>query len=193
MPARILKIGPDTRLLERIRQGDEGALVELHARHRKPVIALVLRNSGTAADGEEILEEALVILWERVRQGRYEERAAAGTFLFATARNLWLRRLAARRRERPTDPADLPEPVDPDSPLDALIAAEEASLVAAALADLGETCRRILLLFYWEEHSMEEIAAAVGLANAATAKARKHQCRKELERAVRARMTGERA
>jgi DNA-directed RNA polymerase specialized sigma24 family protein len=36
------------------------------------VTAFVLRNSGTQDDAEDMLQEALVILWERVRSGRFE-------------------------------------------------------------------------------------------------------------------------
>jgi DNA-directed RNA polymerase specialized sigma24 family protein len=36
-------------------------------------------------------------------------------------------------------------------------------------------------LFYWDEYSLEEIAAAMGFANAETVKSKKYQCKKALE------------
>ncbi|MGB6649412.1 MAG: sigma-70 family RNA polymerase sigma factor, partial [Bacteroidota bacterium] len=47
---------------------------------------------------------------------------------------------------------------------------------------LGEPCRTLLLLFYWEERSMGEIAVELGFANADTAKSKKYQCKKALEK-----------
>jgi RNA polymerase sigma factor (sigma-70 family) len=174
-------LNEDTRLLDRIRRGDEDALVTLYRQSCKSVMALVTRNSGTAGDAEEVLQEALVILWERVRQGRYRHAARLETFLYATARNLWLRRLARVRREAPReiDPEELASE-DP-SPLDQLIESEESALIANALRRLGEPCRTLLVLFYWEEANMEEIAGRLGFANAETAKSKKYQCKKALQ------------
>ena len=175
----------DARILDRIRKGDEGALVELYRENRNPVRALVMRNRGTEEDADDILQESLVTLWERVRTGRFHYSARLGTFIYATARNMWLRRLARSRREVAgieTDPAS-----DDASPLELMIEEEEAEIVRSALERLGEPCRKLLLLFYWEEESMESIAAQMGMANADTVKSRKYQCKKSLEALIRER------
>jgi RNA polymerase sigma factor (sigma-70 family) len=181
MARPLLFLNDDARLLDGIRSGDEEALVTLYRRAEPQVRALVMRNSGTLQDGQEILQEALVILWERVRAGRYEHAARCETFLFATARNLWLRRLARRRREVPDLPdGDTVAAADPD-PLESMIEDEQTRMIGNALMRLGEPCRTLLLLFYWEEVPMEEIARRLGFANAATAKSKKYQCKKTLQ------------
>ena len=180
--------GNDAAILDRIRKGDQGALVELYRDNRRPVRALVLRNSGTEEDADDMLQEALVTLWERVRSGKFRFEARLGTFVYAAARNMWLRRLARSRREVPSEGTD---PPDADaSPLDVMIGEEESAIVRSALETLGEPCRKLLLLFYWEEESMESIAAALGMANADTVKSKKYQCKKALEALVRERMPG---
>jgi RNA polymerase sigma factor (sigma-70 family) len=132
-----------------------------------------------------MLQEALVILWERVRDGRFQYTARLSTFVVGTVKNLWLRRLARGRREFPSDGA-VDTAADPDdSPLDALIERERTGAVRNALHRIGEPCRTILLLFYWEQASMEEIASRLGFANAETAKARKYQCKKSLQQILR--------
>ncbi len=171
----------DARLLDRIRRGDEEALVTLFRQSRRAVTALITRNSGTERDAEEVLQESLVVLWERIRQGRYRHVARLETFLYATARNLWLRRLARARREAPLDLDASESAADDPSPLDRLIESEESAMVSKALSRLGEPCRTLLGLFYWEEASMEEIAARLGFANAETAKSKKYQCKKTLQ------------
>ena len=59
---------------------------------------------------------------------------------------------------------------------------EQSVAVRNALDRLGEPCRSLLVLFYWEEASMDEIARRLGLANAATAKSKKYQCKEQLKR-----------
>ena len=66
--------------------------------------------------------------------------------------------------------------------MDALIETEDVDRVRRAFQQLGEQCRKILLLFYWEERTMEEIASALGFANAETVKSKKYQCKKSLQR-----------
>ena len=179
----------DARTLDRIRKGDEGALAQLYAENRDPVRSLVMRNSGNADDADDMLQESLVTLWERVRTGRFHYSARLGTFLYATARNMWLRRLARKRKE-PTGIVTDP-PGEDASPLDLLIEEEEAEIVRSALESLGEPCRKLLLLFYWEEESMDSIAVRMGMANADTVKSKKYQCKKALEAILRERMPGD--
>ncbi len=181
MASRLLFFDSDARILGRIREGGEDALVELYRRCRRPVLAYIVANSGSADDAEDLLQEALVVLWERVRGGRFEQTAKIETFIVATVRNMWLRRLSRMRRES-RNPSDREEPADDaPSPLDSLIDGEEAVLVRQALDTLGDPCRSLLLLYYWEELSMQEIADRLGFANADTVKSKKYQCKKALE------------
>jgi RNA polymerase sigma factor (sigma-70 family) len=149
------------------------------------VASLVTRNNGTADDAEDILQEAIVTLWERVRTGRFEYSARLSTFLYATARNLWMRRLARARREPAANGANSEMGSGDPDPLELMVEGEEATIVGNALERLGEPCKKLLVLFYWEERTMEEIAAALGFVNADSAKSKKYQCKKALEKLLR--------
>ena len=181
MRGQLLFLNAESRILEQIRTGDEEGLAALYRSNQRAISSFVTRNHGTSDDADDILQEALVILWERVRTDRYEHRARLGTFVFATARNLWLRRLARQRRET-REPELLEEYSDGDpSPLDLLVESEESSGIRKALDRLGEPCRALLVLFYWEELPLDEIAGRLGFANADTVKSKKYQCKKTLQ------------
>ncbi len=173
-------VSTDARVLEMLRQGDEEALVMLYRSNRKPVTAFVLRNNGTHDDAEDMLQEALVVLWERVRSGRFAYTAKLDTFVFATVKNMWMRRLFRKRREVSESQDAVDRPDDALSALEEMITREESRTIREALNELGEPCRELLLLFYWEELPMDEIAARLGFANAETAKSKKYQCKKAL-------------
>lgn len=174
----------DAKILDLIWKGDEEALVMLYDSNRRPIVNLVMRNSGGADDAEDVLQESLIVLWERVRAGRFEYKAKLNTFVYATAKNMWSQKL--RRKGRVVsgnfDPDGEEDPAP--SALENLIASEQALKVSEALGKIGEQCRKLLLLFYWDELSMDEIAAQLGFANADTAKAKKYQCKKALEAAL---------
>ena len=182
MSPRLFFLSSDARVIDLIKKGDEEALVILYEANRRPITSFVVRNSGTPQDSEDMLQEALVVLWERVRAGKFEYTAQLGTFIFATVKNMWLRQLARLRREVPSELDPDTNPANGVSPLEMMIEDEQASLVREALDKLGEPCRKLLLLFYWEELSMVQIAEQLGFANAETAKSKKYQCKKSLEK-----------
>jgi RNA polymerase sigma factor (sigma-70 family) len=185
MKSSLLFLTNDAKILDLIRKGDEEALVLLYDSNRRPIVNLVMRNRGGADEADDVLQESLIVLWERVRGGRFEYKAKLSTFIYATAKNVWSQRLRRKGREIAGElDADGQEDPAP-SPLDDLIASEQAALVSGALAKIGEQCRKLLLLFYWDELSMDEIAAELGFANADTAKAKKYQCKKALEDVLR--------
>jgi RNA polymerase sigma factor (sigma-70 family) len=185
MKSSLFFLTNDAKILDLIRKGDEEALVTLYDSNRRPIVTLVMRNNGSADDAEDVLQESLIVLWERVRAGKFEYKAKLSTFIYATAKNLWSQRLRRKGREIAggLDP-DGQENPDP-SPLENLIASEQAALVSEALGKIGEQCRKLLLLFYWDELPMDEIAVKLGFANADTAKAKKYQCKKALEDVLR--------
>lgn len=184
MSSSLLFLNNDARILDLIRRGDEESLVRLYHSSRKPVMSYILHNNGTPDDAEDMLQDALIVLWERVRSGRFEYAARLETFIVATVRNMWLRRLARRKRELPATAESGELASGEPSPLEDIIESEEAGLVQKALGKLGEQCRKLLVFYYWDELSMEEIASRLGFLNADTVKSKKYQCKKELQRII---------
>jgi RNA polymerase sigma factor (sigma-70 family) len=96
---------------------------------------------------------------------------------------MWSRELARKRREQPVV-EDLEFVTANNNPtaLDDLIKNEHVDSIRNALNRLGEPCKKLLMLYYWEELSMEEIAEELGFANAETAKSKKYQCKEMLKK-----------
>jgi RNA polymerase sigma factor (sigma-70 family) len=183
MTSSLFFLNSDAKILDLIRKGDDGkSLAVLYKASRRPVVSYVMKNSGTSDDADDVLQEAVVVLWEKVRSGSFQYESKLSTFIMGTAKNIWLRRLARRRKEVPEGRSvEDARSLDP-SPLEELIESDRARLVRDSLEKLGDPCKKLLLLFYWEECSLEEIAAKMGFANAETVKSKKYQCKKALER-----------
>ncbi|MBI5473479.1 MAG: sigma-70 family RNA polymerase sigma factor [Ignavibacteriae bacterium] len=188
MAAPLTFLNNDSKILSLIRSEDDEGLVMLYEANRKPIRAYISRNNGTEDDADDLLQEALIVLWERVRSNRYQYTARLSTFIYATVKNMWLRRLARLRRESPAEVEEMTGRIESASALDIMIESEEANLIHKALAELGEPCKTLLILYYWEEQSMEEIAEALHLANADTAKSKKYQCKKALHQLLKQKM-----
>ena len=182
MEPKLFFLNSDARILDLMKKGDEEALVALYRANKKMVTSFVLRNSGTLDDADDMLQEAVIILWERVRACRFEYSAQLSTFIFATVKNIWYRRLARHKREIPIELHEFSIVSDELSPLEEMIETDKSKTIAAALIKLGEPCKTLLILFYWEECSMDEIAQRMKFANADTVKSKKYQCKKALEK-----------
>jgi RNA polymerase sigma factor (sigma-70 family) len=182
MKSSLFFLHSDAKILDLLRKREDAeGLMMLYKANRREVTAYVVNNSGTSEEAEDMLQEAVVVLWEKVRSGDFQYQAKLSTFVLAIVKNMWRRHLARRRREVPQgDRLDMAQDGNL-SPLDALIESERARLVRGAMKKLGDPCKKLLLLFYWEERSLEEIAAIMGFANADTVKSKKYQCKKVLE------------
>jgi RNA polymerase sigma factor (sigma-70 family) len=175
-------LNDDAKILDLMKNGDDDALVLIYQQNRKAVVSLVVKNNGSSDDAEDVLQDSVVILWERVRSGRFEYTAKLSTFLFAIAKNVWSRKRMRKQRETATEfNSDILES-DDTSQLDMLVESERSKKIAQALEELGDPCKTLLLLYYWEEKSQEEIAVQMGFANAATVKSKKYTCKKMLEK-----------
>jgi RNA polymerase sigma factor (sigma-70 family) len=183
-------LNDDSKLLDALRNGDEEALAELFRQNRRPVTSLVTRNQGSEDDAEDVLQESMVVLWQRVRSGSFEYQSKLSTFIYATAKNIWFRRLARQRRELPAAEDTLKMASGDATPLEDMEENERVLAVQKGMEQIGNPCRDLLLLFYWEERSMEEIAVKLGFANADTVKSKKYQCKKSLELLVRKMLGG---
>jgi RNA polymerase sigma factor (sigma-70 family) len=181
MKPPLLFFNTDSKILDLMKKGDEEALVMLYEANRRMVRAYVLRNHGTEDDAEDLLQDAVIVLWERVKAGTFEYTSKLSTFIYATVQNIWRRRLARMKRETAMEFSGLNDPEDSTSPLDVLMEDDTSKKISAALAALGEPCKTLLMLFYWEECSLENIAKKMKFANAETAKSKKYQCKKALE------------
>jgi len=190
MQTPLFFLNDDSKLLDALRNGDDSVLEELFDKNRRSVASLVIRNNGTEDDVEDVLQESLIVLWERIRKGTFEYQAKLSTFIYATAKNIWLRKLARQRREFTSSGETFDIPNGDSTPYEEMEENERVLAVEHAMEEIGNPCRDILLLYYWEEQTMEAIAVKLGFANADTVKSKKYQCKKALEKLVKKALGG---
>jgi RNA polymerase sigma-70 factor (ECF subfamily) len=165
----------DPGLLSRARCGDETAFLTLYQRHRMATFRFAYRLTGAASAAEDIVQECFLALLGGA--GFDARQASLRTYLFGIVRHLALKR--ARLVEHETDEGgDRAAEFDP---LSQLLASERAALVERAVAALPLLQREALILFEYEELSLEEIAAVTG-AEVGAVKARLFRARESVRR-----------
>jgi RNA polymerase sigma-70 factor (ECF subfamily) len=103
-------------LLDRARSGDGDAFAELTGPFRRELQVHCYRMLGSAADAEDMLQEAMMAAWRGL--GRFQERSSLRTWLHAIATNKCLNHLrASRDAPLPRPAVPLPAPTRSGEPL----------------------------------------------------------------------------
>ena len=137
----------------------------------------VIQNSGTESDASALLQDALVVLWEKVRQKDFILNARLSTFLYGVVKNIWLKELARRKKLVSLDLVQSKSDEHPGQD-EQLEQDELATIVKECMSHLSDLCQKVLIAFYYEELSMHEISRKLGLASEDVAKSKKYQCKK---------------
>ena len=109
---------------------------------------------------EEVAQESLTRLVQALREGRLQDPAHLGAFTRAIARHVIVDVLRARQRQSAT--ATTEEPASEEDSLGALVSAEQATRVRAAMEQLSGGDRDILRLSFFEGLTPQQIAERTG-------------------------------
>jgi RNA polymerase sigma-70 factor (ECF subfamily) len=153
----------DAELLRAVARGDESAFARVYDRYSPILLGLMLRILRSRAEAEDVLQEVFLQVWQRAHSFD-PARGRAFTWLVTLARSRAIDRLrsvGSRERAARASAEDAPPESGPAEWADeAAVRAERAGAVRAALAELPEEQRQVLLLAYLEGMSQSEIAAA---------------------------------
>jgi RNA polymerase sigma factor (sigma-70 family) len=169
-------------LLEGLAAGERMAAETIYRQHFNLIQALIINNNGASDDAKDIFQEAMIVLYEKVRSGGFELNCQIKTFLYSVSRRLWLKRL--QQQSRYASPGDsMEELVAVDDDLDAHEQRNaEYEMMERAMNHLGEPCKSLLEAFYLQKQRMQEIAASFGYTNAENAKTQKYKCLMRLKK-----------
>ena len=159
----------DAEAMTRLRGGDDLALNELMARWQQPLANYLTRFCGNEATALDLAQDTFVRVYEA--RARYDTRGKFATWLYTIAGNLarnshrWQQRHPSVSLDAPTDEkggtlaTHLPDAAPaPDESADT---SERATAVRAAIAELPEDQRTIVLLSEYEDRSHADIAAVL--------------------------------
>ncbi|HEY0666801.1 MAG TPA: sigma-70 family RNA polymerase sigma factor [Sphingobacteriaceae bacterium] len=175
-------IPADNDIILGILNDSKDSLNRLYKFYFPMALQLVLRNNGNEDDAKDIFQEAVIVLYNKVKSGNFELSSKLNTFLYSVCRRLWLKRLNQQNRNA-GNIKDFEEflPVEDD-----LVSYEEQDLkfkqMDAALQLLGEPCRTIIEDFYMNNQSMQDICNKFGYTNTDNAKTQKYKCLQRLKK-----------
>lgn len=183
----VIRNFPDSELVANLRNGkkiDESIKAIYHS-HFDSLSWYVLNNSGNRQDAEDIFQEVLVSFIDLVQKDKFRGESTVKTFLYSLNRHAWLNELKRRgralaREEKYEKEQD--RKIPDTSHL--MTNREEKAELMRIVGELGETCKKILMLFYYESLSMKEILEATDYENEQVVRNKKYKCLKQLEKMI---------
>jgi len=169
-------------LLQGLAVNDKKAVETIYKENYNMVQSLIINNNGSADDAKDIFQEAMIVLYEKVRSGSFELNCLIKTYVYSVSKSLWLKRLQQLNRySPPIDDLESAVPVDEDME-DHEKRDAEFEMMNKAISSLGEPCKSLLEAYYLQKQNMQVIAANFGYTNADNAKNQKYKCLMRLKK-----------
>lgn len=169
----------DEELVWRMQQGDMQAFDMLYERYKNDAYRVACLITGSRTDGEDLTQEAFVIAAQSI--GSLRDGTKFRSWLLRTlSRAAWK---YCRKSKRETPVADFFETGESESALSAVLRTDEQRRLYAALDTLDEKRRTVVVLYYFDDLPVREIARTLGVTEG-TVKSRLFSARRHLRQAL---------
>lgn len=163
------------------------AVMFLYEQYADQISSFIIGKGGSQQDGQDVFQEAVVAFINVVRNGKYRGEASVKTFLVSIAKNIWYNELRKRQstgnREKLYE--DSRQTIETD--ITAYIGDREIrQQFLEILGKLGENCKKILLLFYYEDMPMKDMVNELPYENEQVVRNKKYKCLQQLTTLVKA-------
>ena len=154
----------------------------LYRAYRKRVLVSVQSyvgyRSGQHTDVQDLLQDAFLVMIEKIRFGGYKDGSLLH-FWIGITKGLLRNKMKRDARTDLVEDTLAFDQDDTDSPESLMISDERRQLLDSLLDRLGDRCKRVLIL--WANgYSMREIADKLDLSSEAMARKTKYKCKSQL-------------
>lgn len=173
----------DADLVFAIREGNQlnSAILFIYQQYADAIRSYIITNSGTQQDAEDVFQETVVTFIDVVKNNKYRGESGIKTFLVSIARHIWLNELKKKERSGIREQEFGMSREQSEMDISQYIADREIKQqFRAVIEKLGEPCKKILTLFYYENLSMKDLLAHLPYENEQVVRNKKYKCLQQL-------------
>ncbi|MFN0289989.1 RNA polymerase sigma factor [Pedobacter helvus] len=158
------------------------ALNKLYVAYFPMVLQFILNNNGDEDDAKDVYQEAIIVLYNKIKSGSFELSSKLKTYIYSVSRRIWLKKLA-QHSKKSSNIADFEDVLAVEEDLEQHEHKDmQFDKMKVALESLGEPCKTIIEDFYINNQSMQDICEKFGYTNADNAKTQKYKCLQRLKK-----------
>ncbi len=141
----------------------------------------VQNNSGNQADAEDLFQDAMMVLVEKLRQYNFQLTASIDTYVYAICKNLWFKKLRDKNYELSVDEL---QSFDFLMSINDSIEDEKTYLekLKGYLLKLTDHCNRLIHDIFFKEKAIDQIQKDYGYSTRHNAQNQKHKCVQQIRK-----------
>lgn len=145
------------------------------------ILTFIRNNSGNQADAEDVFQEAMLVLVEKLRMDHFQLTTSIDTYVYAICKNIWFKKLRNKSYELSID--EIQSYAFQHSINDA-IENEKTYLekLKGYLLKITTHCNRLISDIFFNEKSIDQIQQDYGYSSRHNAQNQKHKCVEQLRK-----------
>jgi len=157
------------------------AILLVYRQYSDLVSSFLISYGASEQDADDVFQETVIAFINIVQEGKFRMEASIKTFLVSVARNIWRneqkKRMRTDFREQRFESG---RPQMEDGINDWINESEKKRQLRDLVFKLGEPCRKLLMLFYYENLSMKEMLNYLPYDNEQVVRNKKYKCLQQL-------------
>lgn len=171
----------DNNIIKDLKGENSSAFGDLYKAHFAIVKRFVLNNHGYLNDAEDLFQDTMIVLLEKLRQDNFVLTASIKTYIMAIAKNLWLKKL-----RKPYHNLEYTEVFDNQflEEISSQIEQEKNYFekLQGYLHKITEHCKGLIHDMFFKNKAIEQIQKEYGYSSRHNAQNQKHKCIEQIRR-----------
>ncbi|NCP85367.1 MAG: sigma-70 family RNA polymerase sigma factor [Bacteroidetes bacterium] len=170
-------------LVHELQTGKPTFYSDLYKNYYKSIEYYILNNSGTQNDAEDIFQDAMLVLLDKLNRDDFRLTATLKTYLFAICKNLWFKRL---RNPMHKYEVALDEEMSDSLYEEYSSAIEEETnaidQVSVLMSKVTHHCNQLLNAMFFEQKNIDQVKEEFGYTTKHNAQNQKYKCIEQMRK-----------
>lgn len=166
----------DEQIIQGIKDRENMILTYLYSEYQEEVIDFLITNKANRKEAEEVFQDSFVKFYQQIHKKDFVLRKSFDAYFKSICLNTWSSALKLKNKQNLTD--IIPDEID-DTEMGFFFEYKNEQLRKLARKEflkLGENCKRMLNMYYFQRKQMVEIAFLMDYKNAQIAMNKKYKC-----------------
>lgn len=172
---------PDQVLIEQLKTEENAAFQVLYKQYFASLRAYIKQNRGNDEDAQDVFQEAIIVLLQKVRKPDFVLTSSLKTYLYAIAKNIWLKNLRNKKlisveefEEYQNEAENFSDEVTPEK--------TKEEKVQTWFTRITDNCQQILQAIFYYRVPMESLMEKMGWKNKHTAATQQYKCIQQVKK-----------
>lgn len=173
----------DSNIIEELKKEKNSAYDLIYQENYPFVEGYVLRNSGSIEDAQDIFQDTMLVLVQKLRMDNFQITASLKTYTIAISKNLWFKKLRYKSSHKEVELTDLLSDKFYDE-IELSIEKEKTykEKLQTYLSKITSHCNRLLNSIFFKNKDIEEVQEEFGYSTKHNAQNQKYKCIEQIKK-----------